>query len=93
MWAAYLDGLATLFYDGSIEIYNEVLHVELEKAGLYRMSRESNGSDIERESLSISRECKETVRERQLLEQIVILDGVTKFQSLLSLIAGTSRES
>lgn len=68
MRAAYLDGLVTLFYDGSIEIYNEGLHEEVEDAGVWWEKLMSDDSGIEWESLNLSDECKEIVIERQLIK-------------------------
>ena len=68
---ATVDGLVTLFYDGSKELWNENLNWERSIALLTGV----RANDLE--SSNVSDECKRYFRERLSWEQIIIVDGVT----------------
>ena len=80
MRVAEVDGLLTLFYDGSEELYNEELDYEwYEKYGNGMYSLPSLEQDFEDfEEWNVSKECKNYMRERQTWRQIIIVDGVTE---------------
>ena len=69
MRVATFDGLVTLFYDGSRQLYND----ELDSRELVERARVALG---DRED--ISNECKEYMKERLSWEQIVGMEGVTE---------------
>ncbi|GFH46392.1 hypothetical protein CTEN210_02866 [Chaetoceros tenuissimus] len=73
MRVATVDGLVTLFYDGSRELFNEELDEEwMQKAG-------DNGYDCETwEEWNLSNECKVYWRERETWQQVIVVDGVTE---------------
>lgn len=73
MRVATVDGLVTLFYDGSKELYNEELHLEW-----LRESCNQGRNDDNWESWTISDECKRYLRERQSWQQIIVVEGVTE---------------
>ncbi|GFH43792.1 hypothetical protein CTEN210_00265 [Chaetoceros tenuissimus] len=72
MRVATIDGLVTLFYDGSKELWNENLNWERSIALLTGV----RANDLE--SSNVSDECKRYFRERHSWEQIIIVDGVTE---------------
>lgn len=76
MRVATVDGLVTLFYDGSKELYNESLEREIFYQAL-GISWENFLLFIE-SSTQLSNECKEYFRERLSWEQVIIVDGVTE---------------
>ncbi|GFH43819.1 hypothetical protein CTEN210_00292 [Chaetoceros tenuissimus] len=73
MRVATVDGLVTLYYDGSKELFNRDLELEWIRA-CQRTVRRDN--DIE--SLNLSLECKEYIRQRLSWQQIIVVDGVTE---------------
>ena len=77
MRVAIVDGLVTLFYDGSKEPYNRKLHDEWWKefcsSGLDSRSWEEQWE----EWTHLSSECREYWKERQSWQQIIIVEGVT----------------
>lgn len=72
MRVANVDGLVTLFYDGSRELYNHELSIEWQVAD-YRYSH----LNVNFEEWGISDQCKRYRRERQTWQQIVVVEGVT----------------
>ena len=71
---AKVDGLLTLFYDGSKDLWNQG-HC-LEKANVW--NRLENKELTEEEKMKqLSPECKEYVKERWLWEQVIVEVGVT----------------
>ncbi|GFH46296.1 hypothetical protein CTEN210_02770 [Chaetoceros tenuissimus] len=76
MRVATVDGLVTLFYDGSKELYNRGLHEEWEDE--YDSSQYLNVAVEESwEEWPLSDECKRYWRERQSWQQIIVVEGVT----------------
>ncbi|GFH44053.1 hypothetical protein CTEN210_00527 [Chaetoceros tenuissimus] len=74
MRVATVNGLVTLFYDGSKELCNEELHDEWEDQLV-----EHNDEDIaDWESWDLSNECKQYIRERFSWQQIIVVEGVTE---------------
>ena len=69
MRVATVDGLVTLFYDGSKELFNEELYDKCFEEYSY------HGDDWE--EWPLSDECKQYWRERQSWEQIIVVEGVT----------------
>lgn len=74
MRVATVNGLVTLFYDGSKELYNEDLQMEWESD--VDLVYYENFDDVESSNLSI--ECKKYVRERLSWQQIIFVEGVTE---------------
>ena len=72
MRVATVDGLVTLFYDGS-ELFNGELYQEW----VYEY-RHHDFNDDNWEEWNLSDECKRYWRERQLWQQVIIEDGVTE---------------
>lgn len=71
-----IDGLLTLFYDGSEELYNQKLDDELEKA--YNKQTDDDDQSLETwESWDLSNACKKYYRRRQSWQQIVVVELVT----------------
>ncbi|GFH61896.1 leucine-rich repeat domain-containing protein [Chaetoceros tenuissimus] len=76
MRVATVDGLVTLFYDGSKQLFNEELHGEF--WGEY-YDHDCNEDEIDNwEEWDLSVECKKYWRERLSWQQIIIADGVTE---------------
>ena len=73
MRVATVDGLVTLFYDGSRELYNGELYHEWFEEYLYHDFKEKGWEDW-----IISDECKQYCRERRSWQQVIIEDGVTE---------------
>ena len=73
MRVATVDGLVTLFYDGSKELWNRELIGER-----YYTYGYSNEDEEDIESLDLSEECKRHWRERLSWQQIIVVDGVTE---------------
>lgn len=67
MSVANVDGLVTLFYDGSKELYNEELDDEWSEE---YDNRDLNDDNWEEWDLSV--ECKRYIRERLSWQQIII---------------------
>ena len=80
MRVATVDGLVTLFYDGSRELYDYDLNWEWLTE--YSRRRLIDGDRAERvvdlEAMNVSDECKRYLRERQTWQQVIIVDGVTE---------------
>lgn len=81
MRVATVDGLITLFYDGSKELWNEELDQELKLA--YYDERTNLDDSVEEtlykiDSWDISNECKRYYRERLSWQQIIVVDDVTE---------------
>ncbi|GFH58503.1 hypothetical protein CTEN210_14979 [Chaetoceros tenuissimus] len=73
MRVATVDGLVTLFYDGSKPLWNQELYSEW-----YPQYKRRYG-EIERwEEWNLSIECKEYWRERLSWQQVIVVDGVTE---------------
>lgn len=70
MRVATVDGLVTLFYDGSKELFNQELSREWRE--VQNILEPSN-----LESSNVSDECKRYVRERYSWQQIIVVEGVT----------------
>ncbi|GFH52692.1 hypothetical protein CTEN210_09168 [Chaetoceros tenuissimus] len=77
MRVATVDGLVTLFYDGSKELYNEKLYYKY-IAVLDENGDLSGPNEDDVELLNLSEECKNYFRERLSWQQIIIVDGVTE---------------
>lgn len=75
MRVATVDGLVTLFYDGSKELYNHEL--SLEWLDVHDYVEPSN-----LESSNVSDECKGYLRERWSWQQIIVVEGVTAIPEL-----------
>ncbi|GFH46385.1 hypothetical protein CTEN210_02859 [Chaetoceros tenuissimus] len=73
MRVATVDGLVTLFYDGSKELYNEDLHEEWWKE-YYNYT--ADAEDFW-ERWNLSDECKRYWKERQTWQQVIVMEGVT----------------
>lgn len=72
MRVAKVDGLLTLFYDGS-KLWNSLFYTE------WRTAHSQNGRNSENwESWNLSDECKKYWRERYSWEQILVMEGVTE---------------
>jgi len=74
-----VDGLVTLFYDGSKELYNYDL--DLERLIAYgRRLNQGLGSERadDLEAMDVSDVCKKYIKERLSWQQIIILQGVTE---------------
>ena len=72
MRVATVDGLVTLFYDGSKPLYNEELHFDWWDA------HEQHMSEDDWESWDLSVECKKYFRERFSWQQVIVVEGVTE---------------
>ncbi|GFH46386.1 hypothetical protein CTEN210_02860 [Chaetoceros tenuissimus] len=77
MRVATVDGLVTLFYDGSKELYNEELEQEW-SLGAYNFSRAVDPLGEGWEDWDMSDECKAYCRRRRSWQQIIIEEGVTE---------------
>lgn len=75
MRVATVDGLVTLFYDGSKMLYNEELDLEWHRAYNHERSAGRDGSGAAR---ILSNECKEYIKERWTWQQIIVVEGVTE---------------
>ncbi|GFH57234.1 hypothetical protein CTEN210_13710 [Chaetoceros tenuissimus] len=73
MRVATVDGLVTLFYDGSRPLWNEELHEEF---WLLNHRDHHPRNEDEWEKLTISDECKNYWKERLSWQQIIIEEGV-----------------
>ncbi|GFH48633.1 hypothetical protein CTEN210_05109 [Chaetoceros tenuissimus] len=78
MRVATVDGLVTLFYDGSEELYNDELHWEWVADETKYYFHLYDDYDDGWEEWEMSNECREYVRERLSWEQVIIEDGVTE---------------
>ena len=76
MRVATVDGLVTLFYDGSRELYDWYLHKEWGCKSRFRYEDDWK----EWEKLDLSDECREYWRERQSWQQVIVMEGVTVIQ-------------
>ncbi|GFH43849.1 hypothetical protein CTEN210_00322 [Chaetoceros tenuissimus] len=76
---ATVDGLVTLFYDGSKELWIQDLHDEWwEQYSHYVTFYGSRWEEYIWDNLNLSEECKEFIRERLSWQQIIVVDGVTE---------------
>ena len=81
MRVANVNGLVTLFYDGSKVLYNSELHNEWDYSS--ELHNEwvdilENIFDLDSwEEWNLSDRCKRYWKERQTWQQVIILDGVT----------------
>ena len=73
MRVATVDGLVTLFYDGSKELYNDELNQEWWHARNHPRKSAKNW-----ESWPLSDECKRYWKNRQSWQQIIVMEGVTE---------------
>ncbi|GFH50332.1 hypothetical protein CTEN210_06808 [Chaetoceros tenuissimus] len=74
MRVSTVDGLLTLFYDGSKPLYNKVLSEEWNRSCFCGVPDDEETW----QSIPVSEECKRYVRERQTWQQVIIVDGVTE---------------
>ncbi|GFH43825.1 hypothetical protein CTEN210_00298 [Chaetoceros tenuissimus] len=78
MRVATVDGLVTLFYDGSKELWNRQLDIEWWDAQHRRNHDEDDDVEtLDVSALDVSDECREYWRERFSWQQIIIVEGVT----------------
>lgn len=70
MRVATVDGLVTLFYDGTKELYNHTRQLNLAVA--LKTGVESY------ETLNLSNECKRYIKERLSWQQVIVVEGVTE---------------
>ncbi|GFH43793.1 hypothetical protein CTEN210_00266 [Chaetoceros tenuissimus] len=75
MRVATVDGLVTLFYDGSRELYNMELEHEWFGNRGHVLDADTN-KRMEVESLNVSDRCKKYIKERLSWQQIIVVDGV-----------------
>ncbi|GFH46380.1 hypothetical protein CTEN210_02854 [Chaetoceros tenuissimus] len=75
MRVATVDGLVTLFYDGSKQLYNEELSLEWVHGCI-----DNNYDCGTWEEWDLSEECKKYWRERQSWQQVIVVEGVTEIQ-------------
>ncbi|GFH61926.1 hypothetical protein CTEN210_18402 [Chaetoceros tenuissimus] len=75
MRVATVDGLVTLFYDGSKPLWNRELSSEW-----WHAHQHMNEDDWESWNLSV--ECREYIRERLSWQQIIVVEGVTEIPNL-----------
>ena len=85
MRVATVDGLVTLFYDGSRELYNQGLDREWwDEYDSHNRNREwwedhyNDGNMDFMEEWNLSDECTEYWRQRQTWQQIIVVEGVTE---------------
>ncbi|GFH43822.1 hypothetical protein CTEN210_00295 [Chaetoceros tenuissimus] len=74
MRVGLVDGLVTLFYDGSKKLFNE----ELETEWYHAVGNYWDRDDIQ--SLNLSEELKKYMKERFSWQQVIVVDGVTEIQ-------------
>ncbi|GFH61978.1 hypothetical protein CTEN210_18454 [Chaetoceros tenuissimus] len=72
MRVATVDGLVTLFYDGSKPLYNDELNA------LWRRRYREHKNDDNWEDWDLSEECKLYWRERQSWQQVIVEEGITE---------------
>ena len=78
MRVATVDGLVTLFYDGSKELHNEELYEEwFEKYECDECNPNYPHGD-NWEDWPLSNECKQYLRERESWQQVIVVEGVTQ---------------
>lgn len=77
MRVATVDGLVTLFYDGSRELCNRDLEREHLIAQQHRRMNLNAMQRNDFEAMEISDECKRYFRERYSWQQIIMVEGVT----------------
>ncbi|GFH61887.1 hypothetical protein CTEN210_18363 [Chaetoceros tenuissimus] len=75
MRVATVDGLVTLFYDRSKELFNQELSREWWNA---YCDNDGNSNDDDWKEWDISDECREYWRQRISWQQIIVTDGVTE---------------
>ncbi|GFH43794.1 hypothetical protein CTEN210_00267 [Chaetoceros tenuissimus] len=94
MRVATVDGLVTLYYDGSRELYNRELHSErflayaehgrldeyLNRGHSGRVDERKDWDDLE--EMGVSDQCKRYFRDRLSWQQVIIVDGVTEITRL-----------
>ena len=85
MRVAIVDGLVTLYYDGSRELFTEELHEEwMSTYAQLRLDAyfdvvHSRSDELENwESWDVSDQCKRYLRERLSWQQVIIIDSVTE---------------
>ena len=82
MRVATIDGLVTLFYDGTRELFNRELNNERLIAHGRRLVNQGLGSAADDlEAMVVSEECKRYFRERLSWQQIIVVEGVTEIPS------------
>ncbi|GFH43789.1 hypothetical protein CTEN210_00262 [Chaetoceros tenuissimus] len=74
MRVATIDGLVTLFYDGSKELFNETFDEEF----WWHYCGDGMHNEHDWEDWNLSNECKNYWRERLSWQQVIIVDGVTE---------------
>ncbi|GFH43787.1 hypothetical protein CTEN210_00260 [Chaetoceros tenuissimus] len=78
MRVATVDGLVTLFYDGSEELWNPILEFTfLITGGSINLEHNSEERAADLEAMNVPDSCKRYYRERQSWQQIIIVEGVT----------------
>ena len=77
MRVATVDGLLTLYYDGSKEPYDEDLHNEWNDCYMDQDLPTSWDDSWDLDSWDLSEACKKYMRKRQSWEQIIVVEGVT----------------
>ena len=84
MRVATVDGIVTLFYDGSKELYNRELEMEwFEEFSLWSSGYDPHEvDDAEWEEWGISDECKQYWKERRSWQQVIIEEGVTEIPEM-----------
>lgn len=75
MRVATVDGLVTLYYDGSKELWNRELHREWVE---HRRNRGYVEVPYDFEAMDLSDACKSYLRERFSWQQVIVVDGVTE---------------
>jgi len=80
MRVATVDGLVTLFYDGSKELYNPAFEREYDEAEeniFDYLSSEDDEFNDPQQWPNLSDECKEYLKEKHSWRQIIVMEGVT----------------
>ncbi|GFH61889.1 hypothetical protein CTEN210_18365 [Chaetoceros tenuissimus] len=79
MRVATVDGLVTLFYDGSKELFDRELNDEWWKEFRDQGRHDDDNDEIDNwEEWNLSVQCKKYFRERLSWQQIIIIEGVTE---------------
>ncbi|GFH46395.1 hypothetical protein CTEN210_02869 [Chaetoceros tenuissimus] len=73
MRVATVDGLVTLFYDGSKQLFSEELYEEW-----WEECSDHGYNEEGWEEWDLSDECKQYLRERQSWQQVIVVEGVTE---------------
>lgn len=76
MRVAIVDGLVTLFYDGSKPLFNQELNREFNN--FYRLVASGDNWTETWQSWPLSDECKDYIRERLSWQQVIVQEGVVE---------------